>query len=330
MANKGNNPRREFVKKMAGLPLLAAFPGTILNESSKPESVNLQETKGKIQQGKLGNMSITRMIMGCNQISGYAHARDLLYANALFKAYNTDEKVIETLRIGEMAGINTSFMTNTNYPLFNKYKERYNGKMQSICQTYLKPNDFLGDIDKAIANGANALYIQGGEADRYVKEGKIAKLAEAIEYIRKKGYMAGVGAHALEVIKSCEREGIPAEFYVKTFHHDNYWSAHPMDQRVEFSVDAVRSKDHNQIHDNMFDLFPLKTAEYMKTIKKPWIAFKVLAGGAIMPEDGFRHAFTNGADFICVGMFDFQIINNVNSVVKVLGDIGSREREWYS
>ncbi|MGE5406111.1 MAG: hypothetical protein ACM3NR_00255 [Methanosarcina sp.] len=330
MNKKENNPRREFVKKMAGLPLLAAFPGSLLNDTGNTVSFDQKEINGKIQQGKLGNLSITRMIMGCNQISGYAHARDLIYANALFKAYNTDEKVIETLRIGEMSGINTAFMTNTNYPLFNKYKERYNGKMQSICQTYLKPNDFLGDIDRAIGNGANALYIQGGEADRYVKEGKVAKLAEAVEYIRKKGYMAGIGAHALEVIKTCEREGIPAEFYVKTFHHDNYWSAHPMEQRVEFSVDAVRSKDHNQIHDNMFDLFPLKTAEYMKTIKKPWIAFKVLAGGAIMPEDGFRYAFANGADFICVGMFDFQITNNVNSVIKVLGDIGKREREWYS
>jgi hypothetical protein len=68
----------------------------------------------------------------------------------------------------------------------------------------------------------------------------------------------------------------------------------------------------------------------MKTINKPWIAFKVLAGGAILPDDGFRYAFENGADFICVGMFDFQVTNNVKSAIKVLGDIKNRERKWYS
>ena len=43
----------------------------------------------------------------------------------------------------------------------------------------------------------------------------------------------------------------------------------------------------------------------MKTWK-PWIAYKVLAAGAIHPADGFKYAFQNGADFACVGMLDFK------------------------
>lgn len=324
-------PRREFVKLLAGMPFVAALPAFIRNIPEKRSApADLQEAGGNIPLGKLGNLSITRMIMGCNQISGYAHARDLRYANALFKAYHTDDKVLETLYLGEKAGINTAFMTNPNYPLFNRYKRENNGKLQSICQTYLKPEDFLGDIDRAIGNGANALYIQGGEGDKYVREGKTSMLGKAIEHIKKQGYSAGVGAHSLEVIKACEKEGIPADFYVKTFHHDRYWSAHPESERVEFSVDHVRSDNHNQIHDNMFDLFPLKTADYMRSIKKPWIAFKVLAGGAILPADGFRYAFENGADFICVGMFDFQIADNVKTINKVLSGLNGRQREWFS
>jgi hypothetical protein len=200
--------------------------------------------------------------------------------------------------------------------------------MKSICQTYLKPEDFLGDIDRAIGNGAHTLYIQGGEGDRYVRDGKIAMLAKAIEHIKKQGYLAGIGAHSLEVIKACEKEGIPADYYVKTFHHDKYWSAHPESRRVEWSVDRVRSDDHDEIHDNMFDLFSDVTAAYMKTVKKPWIAFKVLAGGVIQPADGFRFAFENGADFICVGMFDFQVADNVKTVTRVLADIKNRQRPW--
>lgn len=322
--------RRDFVKSLAGLPFAAAFPSMLAGKPVIKQAENPKDVEGKLQQGKLGDITLSRMIFGCNQISGYAHARDLKYANTLFKAYNTDEKVIETLHIAETAGITAAFMTNPNYPVFNRYLDEMNGKMKSICQTYLKQADFLGDIDKAVDNGANALYIQGGEADRLVREGKISDLAKAVEHIRKKGFPAGVGAHALTVVRTCEEQKIPADFYVKTFHHDKYWSAHPVDQREEFSVDAKRSNDHNQIHDNMFDLFPDKTREYMRTLRKPWIAFKVLAGGAILPADGFRFAFENGADFICVGMFDFQVVDNVNTALKVLSELKNREREWFS
>ena len=337
------NTRRELLKGLAGLPFLAGFGGVFIKQYSeaKPDAVSgasairvevkkFSELKGSLPQGKLGNMNISRMIMGCNMMSGYAHARDLLYANTLFKAYNTQEKVIETFHLAEMAGVNATFIQNPDFPFFHKYIRMYNGKMKTLCQTYLKPDNFLGDIDKAIANGASALYIQGAEGDRYVREGKIDQLAKAIEYIKKKGYMAGMGAHSIEVIKVCEKEKLPVDFYVKTFHHDNYWSAHPVENRVEFSVDTKVFTEHNKIHDNMFDLFPVKTMEFMKTVDKPWIAFKVLAGGAIPPKDGFLYAFENGADFICVGMFDFQVIDDINTATEVLSNLKKRERKWYS
>jgi uncharacterized membrane protein YphA (DoxX/SURF4 family) len=337
------NRRRELLKGLAGLPFLAGFAGVFIRDITQPgvDGVSsatlpqvtykhISDLKTELPKGKFGDLEFTRMIMGCNLISGYAHARDLIYADTLFKAYNTDQKILETFHLAEMAGINASFLTNSNFPIFNKYLKLYGGKMKTICQTYLKADDFFGDIDRAIGNGATTLYIQGGEADRYVREGKIKELASAIEYIKKKGYMAGVGGHALEVIKTCEREGIPTDYYVKTFHHDKYWSAHPASQRVEFSVDAKKYLDHNLIHDNMFDLFSGQTAEFMIQVKKPWFAFKVLAGGAIQPKDGFRYAFENGADFICVGMFDFQIVDDVNTAGEILTDLKNRQRPWYS
>ena len=36
----------------------------------------------------------------------------------------------------------------------------------------------------------------------------------------------------------------------------------------------------------------------MEKIDKPWIAFKVLAAGAVHPKKSFRYAFENGADFV--------------------------------
>ncbi len=70
------------------------------------------------------------------------------------------------------------------------------------------------------------------------------------------------------------------------------------------------------------------TAEIMRNVKAAWIAFKVLAAGAIHPKQGFSYAFKNGADFIVVGMFDFQVEQNAQLAKQVLRKLDDRERPW--
>ncbi|MCX6254770.1 MAG: DoxX family protein, partial [Bacteroidia bacterium] len=127
------NRRRELLKGLAGIPFLAAFSGAFLRNMSEtgPDAVSgatikvdykqIKDIQGKLPEGKLGNLTVTRMILGCNLIGGWAHARDLIYANTLFKAYNNERKIIETLYLAEQAGINTTFMVTQYYPTFNKY-----------------------------------------------------------------------------------------------------------------------------------------------------------------------------------------------------------------
>jgi len=66
----------------------------------------------------------------------------------------------------------------------------------------------------------------------------------------------------------------------------------------------------------------------MARVKKPWIAYKILGAGAIPPREGFEYAFRNGADFICVGMFDFQVAEDVEIASAAVAGARTRSRAW--
>jgi uncharacterized membrane protein YphA (DoxX/SURF4 family) len=334
--------RRELIKNLALFPLFGTFfygaykknewesVNAFTGASIKLSDSDLKDLQGELPKGRLGDLEISRLLLGCNLIGGWSHSRDLRYVSSLFKAYNTEKKVYETLELAEKAGINMMNIVTDQIPLLNKYKNISGGKMQSFTQVYPELDDMTTDIDKAIDLGTETIYIQGGWCDSFVQNGHVDFIGKTIDYIKSQGLLAGVGAHSIQVPIACEKAGINPDYYIKTLHHDRYWSAHPREHREEFTVDRKRYLDHNKFHDNMFDLFPEQTIEFMKTIDKPFIGFKVLAGGAIEPEDGFRYAFENGADFICVGMFDFQIVDDVNIATAVLNSLGERTRPWVS
>jgi hypothetical protein len=81
----------------------------------------------------------------------------------------------------------------------------------------------------------------------------------------------------------------------------------PKENRRYMEMYEEESSNHTEYHDNMFCHDHEQTIAFMQDVKVPWMAFKVLAAGAIPPGDGFDFAFDSGADFICAGMFDFQL-----------------------
>ncbi|HYW78655.1 MAG TPA: hypothetical protein VE890_03725 [Thermoguttaceae bacterium] len=307
--------------------ILAAALEDGTTETSQAEPIEAVEP---MPCGKIGKFSISRMIMGGNLIGGWAHSRDLLYSSQLFKAYNTEAKIFETLELGERQGINTIQVDPAYQHVIEKYNKVRRRNLQSIvCVTQVGKKDAQRDqIKQLIDQGATMLYTHGMQADEQVKGGRIEALAEALDLIREQGLLAGIGSHSLEVPIAVEKEGLNPDYYVKTFHIDNYWSATPEEHREEWCWYKGQSTDHNTYHDNMFCLDAEKTAAFMEKVDKPWIAFKVLAAGAIHPRFGFSHAFKNGADFICVGMFDFHVAANAQLAKDLLRKIRTRQRPW--
>jgi uncharacterized membrane protein YphA (DoxX/SURF4 family) len=335
--------RREVLKNLATLPFLGAMSSLAAFNNRKygidvMSGATLQlkhtaigELKGILPAGKIGDHDISRLVLGGNLIGGWSHSRDLIYVTDLFLAYNTERKIYETLILAEKAGINAiniGFPTNA---LLAKYKKTTGSKIKVISQVHpdMEKNDYFVNIDKAIDFGVDIVQIQGNWCDWLVRDNKIEVIGKMMDRIRSQKYTAGLAAHSIESLIACENIGIIPDYYMKTMHHDQYWSAHPREFRHPFEVDGKEYLDHNRFHNNMFCLFPERTVEFVSRAKVPVMGYKVLAAGAIEPKDGFKWAFDNGADFICVGMFDFQIVKDVNICLEILNGVSDRKREWY-
>jgi hypothetical protein len=332
----GTTTRRELIKNLAvfpvlGVPLFSIVKKTgwtsfaennlknadekAISDSAASKPLDISELQGKVPKGKIKNLEISRLIAGGNLVSGFVYSRDLLYVSDLMKKYFTDEKVIEILGLCEACGINTTIMRCDEHILrILKEYWRRGGKIQWIAQTYPAKEDFT-NIKMAVDNGAVGAFVQGGIADKIVADKRLDYLAKPFEYMRSQGILAGTACHALEVPVACIENKIEPDFFMKTLHHLNYWSA-PSPDRKDQGYSWCKS--------------PEEVAAFFKTIKTPWIAYKVLAAGAIKPIDAFKFIFENGAEFANVGMFDFQVVNNANAAISVLNSELKRERKWYT
>ena len=296
--------RRDFLKgavlASAGAAAVTLEEQILLAKTSVKPDAPVPKAKG-LPTGRIGNLEITRLICGGNLISGYAHSRNLVYVSSLMKHYFTDEKIVETFEICETGGINAVITTVdklTTRVLSKHWKN--GGKLQWLAQMHSKLSDPVAEAKTAADNGAVAAFVQGAHADRLLRSARgIEAVKKIVSFLKAKKLVAGVGGHTINSPMTCEKEGVDPDFYFKTLNTVKYHSATPR-----------------------------KTIEFMKTVTKPWIAYKVLGAGVVNPTRGFKYALRNGADFVCVGMFDFQVADDVQMLKGIFARGIKRQRPW--
>jgi hypothetical protein len=317
--------RRSFVKQtvLSSASLALALPAAG-NENRPAGTEAPSPAPDALPCGKIGPLAISRLILGGNLLTHYTHSRDLKYVYTLAAKYNTDEKIFETLALAERHGVNALTMHNPPHPmsLLRRYRKERGGRIQwIICPTAkIEPGlaEYRRHVEALLQDGCEAIYLWGVHADAMAHGGQMDLVAQAVELPKTLGVPSGVGAHDLNVIKACEQHGVPADFYIKTFHSHSYPTAPRPDELTKPYSEFPGYWCQN----------PQETAEFMKTVEKPWIAFKTMAAGAIAPKPAFRYSFLHGADFVLAGMFDFEIAEDVTTVKETLVGLENRARPW--
>ncbi len=303
------------------VPLIRSVEEFVLAANQDPAPATAAP-KELMPTGAIGKVKLSRLICGGNLISGYAHSRDLIYVSPLLQHYFTDEKILETWSLCEQQGVNTMIL----YPadtraaaLYDKYRAR-GGRIQYLAQINPSKDDLKTSVKQARDAGAIGAFLVGNLGDAWTRDGDVKLVGQLLANIKEAGMLAGVAGHELRTVKTVEQAGFAPDFYMKTLHGTNYWSRRRPDQMQEV-ID-------NYAIDNYWCMDPAETIAYMSELRRPWLAYKVLAAGAIHPRAGLRHAFENGADFAAVGMFDFQIAENVALTCQAVKAAQNRQREW--
>ncbi len=321
--NRNQRTRRSVLAAMASMPVAAsaaqqaapqgtrAAGGTAVATPNALKTLSVADLKGPAPLAQLGKVKISRLIFGGNQIADYNHCRRYPYVNEVISSYYTPEKIASALRMSEKCGVNSILTNPTFFPKLQNYWKNFGGKIQLISDCG-NPSDLQEAVRRSIDAGAVACYIHGGVGDRLAREGKFDEMGKALDLMRRNGVPAGIGGHQLNTVRRSVEGGLRPDFWMLTFHQMKWGKS----EELQPGFDEIQCPN------------PEAVAAYMQERKEPWIAFKTLAVGVIPPAEAFQYAFDNGADFICVGMFEWQIVNDVNIAGDAIKNAANRPRPW--
>ena len=299
----------------------AALAGTALAAAGVVKAADAPAA-GALPTGRIGDLNVTRLILGGNLLTRYHHSRDLGYVGKLVRSYNTDGKIRETIELAEARGINTLSVNVTPGVMKILGDHRKNGgKIQTILYSTAdieNPARYGEDIRIMTDFGSEAIYIWGVHADRYATTGRLEVLSKVVADVQARGTPCGMGGHDLKVVQAVEKAGLPIDFYIKTLHHHRYPTAPRTGEASKITAEVPGYWCRN----------PEETVATMQGVAKPWIAFKVMAAGAIPPGDAFPYAFNSGADFVLAGMFDFDIEEDCRIARDAVASAQKRNRPW--
>ena len=272
--------------------------------SEAAESTNKTGPHCKPKTVKLGQVSVSRFLLGGNPFGGFSHwtvERD----NEMVDWY-TMERVKECFRLAEQAGVTAHVGRADNF-IVRALREHWNegGSLTWIAQTCPGVGSLMHGVENGIHGGAKCCFLHGGEMDHRVAHGDTADVHDAIKAIKDAGMAAGVAGHNTATIKWA-LDHLDLDFLMTCYYNPDDRREHP-----------VRDYDMPEYYgpedrDAMCTL--------IQTLPVPAIHYKVLAAGRHNPKEAFDYVaeIYRPGDAVCVGVFTKANPNMIQEDVDLL------------
>ena len=239
----------------------------------------------------IGKARVTGLCIGGNPFSGFSHQGQERTKEML--AYFTPEKIKETLRAAEAAGINT-FFGRTDDHIMGIIRDYWDGGgtiqwFAQICTERGDPDAWRKWMGASIELGATGAYLHGGVVDNWYASGLSDNFQEALGMMREGGVAAGFAAHKPEA-HAWVRDNLEVDFLMCSYYNpsDRSKSAHHVSEGEKWDYEDRQ-----------------KMLEVIATIEKPVVHYKVFAAGNKPIPEAFEtmgKAMRKG-DVACVGFF---------------------------
>ena len=259
---------------------------------------------------------VSRLICGGNPLSGFSHVSDELDWEMV--NYYTMPNQMKLFDECLKHGINT-FQSRADRHQMRTFLEHRlgGGRIQWIAQTASEFRTIQYNIDEIVDYKPIAIYHHGTHTDNSWHAGKIDDIRDIVKYIRDKGLPAGIGSHIPEVIEYAEEKGWETDFYMCCMYNlARSYKAAPAEDQNAYARDKFPAED------------PARMARTILQVKKPCIAFKVMAASrnCTTPDctrKALESAFANikPTDIVDVGMFQKhrnQVAENAAFVREIL------------
>lgn len=242
-----------------------------------------------LEQVRLGSLSVSRMIIGGNPFSGFAHQTP--ERSREMREYYTPERIQAALRQAEELGINT-FLGRGDAHIIGVLKDYWEqgGTIQWVAQTASEAPTQMIAARTAIEAGCKACYIHGGVMEYLLANGKEQDIFDTIQIVKEAGLPAGCAGHTPSIFTWAE-EHLDLDFYMCS-----YYNPSPRDRQPGHDPN-VQEQYLEQDRRLMW--------ERIRTLPKPAIHYKVMAAGRHDPREALLLAARHmrPGDAVCVGIF---------------------------
>ena len=267
-----------------------------------------------MRKADIGKCTVSGLCIGGNPFSGFSHQSS--ERDREMVEYYTPERIKDTLRACEEAGIDT-FFGRTDDHILGIVADYWNegGSIQWFAQVSTerdKPDSWKKWLKASAELGAAGAYLHGGVVDLWHANGMFDNFHEALGMMRDAGVAAGFAAHR-PAAHEWIRDNLEVDFQMCCHYNptDRTQSAHHVGEGEKWE---------DEDRQMMLDV--------IATIEKPVVHYKVFAAGnkPIVPAFELLGQVMRENDVACVGLFTKddpdQIAKDVALFEKYVGDSG--------